>query len=257
MTEPLEEAALSRTGCKLGHYVVVKQETESTNDDAHELAASGGAAGAAVVAELQTKGRGRLSRSWLSPAGKNLLFSLVLPAELARHGPGLITLSAGVAVARALRKRGVDAAIKWPNDVRANGRKLAGILCESGGPGADYLVAGMGINVDLKHEDLPAELREMASSLFMETGRMHGRAELFKDVLAGLERELARIDEGRQSEVLAAWTDLAEMTGRRIKAHTPGGVLSGRAAGVRADGALLLDTVLGQQAVIAGDIVPE
>ncbi len=251
MDDPLSEDLLCRPGCILGHKVIVKQETYSTNDDAHELGRTTAPFGTVVTAEFQTKGRGRLSRSWHSPAGKNLLFSVLLSVDAARQGPGLLTLAAGIAVARALLARGVDSAIKWPNDVRTRGCKLAGILCEAT---EKYLVAGIGINVNQTAEEMPAELAATATSLFMETGKNWDRPALFKDVLALLEQELIKIEQGRQNKVLETWMEFSEVSGKRVRAHTPGGVIEGLACGVRPDGALLIRTGNGEQAVMAGDV---
>jgi BirA family biotin operon repressor/biotin-[acetyl-CoA-carboxylase] ligase len=257
MDEPLVSSRMIRPGSILGHRIVLNKETASTNDDAHNLARNGAPPGTVVMTELQTKGRGRLKRSWHSPGGKDLLFSVILDPAAARQGPGLFTLAAGVAVARAVSDYGIQAALKWPNDVRVRGRKLSGILCEAGGrTGMDYLVAGIGINVNLTKEEIPPELADTATSMYIETGREPDRAYVLKNVLACLEREVELIVSGRQDRVLDAWMELFESSGKMVKAQTPSGDIEGRASGVRADGALLVMTESGEQAVMAGDVVP-
>ncbi len=257
MDDLLVPSRAIRPGSTLGHRIILHKETVSTNDDAHRLAGDNASAGTVVIAEVQTKGRGRLERSWHSPAGKDLLFSVILDPAAARQGPGLFTLAAGVAVARGMSYFGIKAALKWPNDVRVNGRKLSGILCEAGGrTGMDYLVAGIGINVNLTKEDLPSELADTATSMYIEKGRAMDRAYVLKNVLACLEREVERIESGQQDGVLDAWMRFFESSGKMVKAHTPSGEIEGRASGVRADGALLVMTEDGEQAVMAGDVVP-
>lgn len=251
---------LIRPRCRLGHAVSVKQSTGSTNDDARRLAESGAAEGVVVLAEEQSAGRGRLDRRWLSSPGQNLLFSVVLrPACLDR--PGLITLAAGVGLCAALRAEGVDSRIKWPNDLRAGGRKLAGILCEAGAGGAggcegvdgDFVILGIGLNVN--QTDFPPGLS--ATSVAAELGRSIKRPELFRRALAELERALD-LAEADPPALLAEWMENAEVRDRRVRAETPGGVIEGEAVGVDEDGALLVrEDGGGVRAVVAGDVVLE
>lgn len=241
---------LIRPGSRLGHAVVVKDRTGSTNDDARALAEAGAAEGVVVLAEEQTAGRGRLDRRWVSDPGANLLFSVILrPRALDR--PGLITLAAGVGLGAAVRAAGVDAKIKWPNDLRAGGKKLAGILCEAGsGESGAFVVLGIGLNVN--QTAFAPEL--MATSMAAESGEPVERPPLFRRALAELESALAWA-ETEPDRLLREWIDRAECKGRRVRAETPGGMISGEAVGVRDDGALLVRDGSGEiRAVIAGDV---
>ena len=130
--------------------------TDSTNEQAKQLAIQGAPNGTLVTANEQTAGRGRQGRSWYAPAGQALLASLIL-----REPPDLLTLRAGVAIAQAI---GTNAKIKWPNDVLINGRKVAGILCE-GRPDQDWAVVGIGINIAIDLEQVPKDLRPKLTSL--------------------------------------------------------------------------------------------
>ncbi len=140
-----------------GKDVYLYRSVASTNDIAGEMARRG-AAGAIVMSRAQTAGRGRLDRRWFCPAGKGLLLSIVVRPQIdVQHVP-LLTLLAGVAVAETIRQvTGCEAGIKWPNDILVNGKKVCGILAESsisrGAP--DYVIIGMGINVNLDRSDLP------------------------------------------------------------------------------------------------------
>ena len=242
---------LIRPGCRLGHAVVVKRLTGSTNADARALAEAGAAEGVVVLAEEQRAGRGRRDRCWLSAPSANLLLSVVLRRPAGLDRPGLVTLAAGVGLCLALRAEGVDAQIKWPNDLRARGRKLAGILCEAGcGGGADFVVLGIGLNVN--QTAFAPELA--ATSCAAELGRPLKRPPLFRRALAELERAL-ELAEADPPALLAEWMELAECRGRRVRVETPAGVIEGEAVGVRDDGALLVRDNEGQeQAVVAGDV---
>ena len=247
---PLRPDDLIRPGCRLGHAVAVKLCTGSTNDDARALAEAGVAAGVVVLAEEQDAGRGRLDRRWLSEPGQNLLFSVILrPTGLDR--PGLITLAAGVGLCAALRDAGVDAKIKWPNDLRAHGRKLAGILCEAGrGDGGDFVILGIGLNVN--QTEFAPELA--ATSVVAELGQSYPRPSLFRRALAELEAALA-MAEADPPALLSAWMDLAECKGRRVRAQTPAGIFEGEVLGLDQEGALIvLDDDHTEHLIEAGDV---
>ena len=143
----------------LGRPRLHLRSTSSTNDRARELAAAGAPHGTLVTAEAQTAGRGRQGRGWSAPAGRALLMSVVL-----RDEHPLLPLAAGVAVAAAC---GPAARLKWPNDVQLDGRKVAGILTEAR-PQEGWAVLGIGVNVAVRPEDLPAELRPKAVGLGLE-----------------------------------------------------------------------------------------
>lgn len=140
----------------LGRPRVHHRRTDSTNARARELAGGGAPHGTLVTAAEQTAGRGRQGRAWTAPPGRALLMSLVL-----RDWPRLLPLAAAVAVAEVA---GAEAAIKWPNDVRLDGRKVAGILVE-GRPQEGWMVLGIGLNVAIKPDDFPPELRDTAATL--------------------------------------------------------------------------------------------
>ncbi len=245
---------LSRPGSRLGHTVVVKERTGSTNDDARRLADSGASHGAVVIAEEQEKGRGRLGRTWHSPAGKNLLFSIILREGVSAGGTGMITLAAGVAAAEAIRAIcRVPAMIKWPNDVRIRGRKVTGVLAEAG-PGMEYVILGTGMNVNLAAGDLPADLLDSATSLYMETGEQVQRAGLFKALMINLESMMELVADGNSQKVIERWKELSEAMGKTVRAETPAGIFTGVAESVREDGALVMRADGLERAVVAGDV---
>jgi len=223
----------------------------STNDRARELAAEG-AADVAVVAAEQTGGRGRLDREWTAPRG-GVYASILLRPDVPPAQVPVFTLAAAVAVATAAREAGVDAGIKWPNDVLvasddADGgaRKLAGILTEMEGE-ADrfsWLVVGIGVNVDVDADALPPE----GTSVSIEGGTADRRA-FAQRVLEGFHDLVS----GDLSEVLPAWRERALTLGERVRVDTPSGEVEGVARDVEFPGALLVDTDDGEVRVTAGD----
>ena len=222
----------------------------STNDRARELAAEG-AEDVVVLADEQTGGRGRLDREWVGPSGGVWLSLLVRPDVPPAHAP-LLTLAAAVAVTRAAREAGVDAEIKWPNDVlvadesaERGGRKLTGILTEMEGEAdrVSWAVVGIGVNANVAADRLPDD----ATSVQNEVGPVDRRA--------FVQRLLETFDELRADPdaVLPAWRDYAATLGRRVRVETPGGTVEGEAVDVAMPGALVVDTDEGRVRVHAGD----
>jgi BirA family biotin operon repressor/biotin-[acetyl-CoA-carboxylase] ligase len=222
----------------------------STNARARDLAADGGS-NVVVLADAQTGGRGRLDREWSSPSGGVWLSVLSRPGLPPAHAP-LCTLAAAVATTRAVRDVGVDAGIKWPNDVlvrrQATGdqeRKLAGILTEMRGE-ADriaWMIVGIGLNANVDAADLPAD----ATSLREAVGDV-SRRELVQRVL----REFVALRADPDS-VLPAWREHALTLGRRVRVETAREQWVGRALDITFPGALVLETAGGQVTVSVGD----
>ncbi|PSQ18021.1 biotin--[acetyl-CoA-carboxylase] ligase [Halobacteriales archaeon QS_8_69_26] len=225
----------------------------STNDRARELAAEG-AADAVVVADRQTGGRGRRGRSWTGPQG-GIYASVVLAPELPTDEVPMLTLAAGVAVARVAREAGTDAWIKWPNDVvvpvtgeEAPGTgddptpegKLAGILTERVD---DRAVVGIGVNANVDPADLPdraVTLRDLVDDV--------DRGAFVADVLVELD-DLRSDPDG----ILPAWCDLARTLGQRVRVETPEGTVVGEAVGIDRPGRLVVETRDGRVQVSTGD----
>jgi len=232
----------------LGRPRVHLRLTDSTNDRARELAIAGAPHGTLVTASEQTAGRGRQGRRWTAPAGSALLMSLIL-----RSAPPLLPLIAAVAVCEAA---GEEAQIKWPNDVVLVGegplRKLAGILAE-GRPQQGWAVLGIGLNVAVRLEDLPPELRGgargpgapmAAASLGEDPGELEPA---LARVLAALQRRLREPAEA----TLSAWRERDALRGRQIA--WAGG--SGRAEGIDGEGRLVVALADGGRTTLgAGEV---
>jgi BirA family transcriptional regulator, biotin operon repressor / biotin---[acetyl-CoA-carboxylase] ligase len=227
----------------LGGEILYLESTPSTNRRAGEEARRGAPEGMAVIADSQTEGRGRMGRAWRSPAGLNVYLSIVLRPPLPPERIPQITLLAGVSSARAIREvTGLDARIKWPNDIFIRGRKTAGILAEREGENArrPFVILGIGVNVNWSAEEMPPDLRETATSLRGEAGREFDRGALAGEILAELERDYARFrEEGFSETTREEWTRLALGIGERATLIFPGHNLPGEIRGLDRDGALL------------------
>lgn len=223
----------------------------STNDRARVLAAAAAPPFSVVIAEKQTRGRGRGGRRWDSPAGLGLWMSVLLrPAasEALRLAPLLVGLAACRAVE--LVARGLSASLKWPNDVLLGGRKVAGVLCEVAGEEA--LVAGVGFNVKQRLGDFPAELRERAVSLEMAAGRAVSRGQLAGALLREMRQLLARPPLRLQGPVASEIARRDALVGAVVQVE--GGVC-GTARGIDASGRLLVEALPGSlMAVSAGSV---
>jgi len=218
----------------LGTPRLHRRRTTSTNELARELAARGAPHGTLVTASEQTAGRGRQGRAWSAPPGRALLCSIVL-----RDPPRLLPLAAGVAVAEVV---GDGAQIKWPNDVLVAGRKVAGILVE-GRPQERWAVLGIGLNVALRPEDFPAELRETAAGLGLEP-------DAIEPTLASLLGSLERWLSAEPLDVLAAVRRRDALLDRDVRWASG----YGRGAGIDGDGRLVVVTDAGQVALDAGEV---
>jgi BirA family biotin operon repressor/biotin-[acetyl-CoA-carboxylase] ligase len=226
----------------------------STNDRARELAAEG-APETVVVADEQTGGRGRLDREWTAPSGGVWLSVLARPSLPPARVP-LLTMAAAVATAEAAREAGVDARIKWPNDVLVERdgdvRKLAGILTEMEGEAdrVSWVVVGVGVNANVDLADLP----EGSTSLRAERER-GGADPADVDRRAFTQRVIELFHDRRDDPdaVLPAWRDLSDTLGRRVRVDTPGGAVVGEAVDVEPPGTLVVETGEGVRRVSAGD----
>lgn len=217
----------------------------STNDRARELAGEG-VEDVVVLADEQTGARGRLDRSWSSPSG-GVWLSVVCRPDLPPAQVPVYTLAAAVATAEAVREVGVDAGIKWPNDVLVgeDEKKLVGILTEMEGEAdrVSWVVVGIGLNANFDAGEVP----ETATTIGEQVGDVD-RADLTRRILERFD-ELRADPEG----VLPAWRDLATTLGRRVRVETPGGEVVGEAVDVEFPGTLVVATDDGEKRVSAGD----
>ncbi|MBN1830305.1 MAG: biotin--[acetyl-CoA-carboxylase] ligase [Deltaproteobacteria bacterium] len=238
------------------HYI---EELDSTNIHAHKLAESGAEEGETVVADRQLKGRGRLSRTWQSPAGKNVYLSIIIkPSLLLPERASQITIAAGVAVAQVISIycRG-NAMLKWPNDVLVNNKKICGILTElkTKGREIDYIVVGIGINVNIAKDEFPEEFRERATSIFEETARLSSRIDVARDICRSFDVWRHRLlHAGGFESVREEWLRISAMKGKTVKIDDRGTLHVGTMENLGDCGELILRDNEGRLIpILAGD----
>jgi BirA family transcriptional regulator, biotin operon repressor / biotin---[acetyl-CoA-carboxylase] ligase len=250
--------SLAQNNHVIGRDIQVFGETTSTNDLADKLGRDGVAEGIVVFAESQTRGRGRLGRAWFSPAGKGLWFSVLLRPEMRPQTATQMTVAVATSTVRAIRAHtGIAPEIKWPNDVLVGGKKLAGVLTEMSAEldRIKYMVLGIGLDVNLSSNDLPAELRGVATSLLIETRQSWRRADLAGAILAELDRDYSRIRSDRFSELAEEWERYCSTLGQQVAINIGGRIVHGRAESLDDDGALLLRTEHGHlERIVGGDV---
>ena len=243
----------------VGREIQVFEETTSTNDVVEKLARDGVKEGAVVFAESQTKGRGRLGRKWISPQRQGLWFSVLLRPDLRPQAATQLTVAAATALFRAIvSQTNLSPEIKWPNDILIRGKKVAGILTELSAEldHVKYLILGIGVDVNLP--EFPPELRKIATSLKIETGRDVNRSELAVAILRELDLDYGRIGAGQFERVANEWEEHCTTLGRNVAIHIGERAMHGRAESLDADGALLLRTQHGHlERIIGGDVTLE
>lgn len=173
----------------IGKQIVYFNSIDSTNNEAKKLASSGCSEGIVIISEEQTMGRGRLGRNWVSPKFKGIWMSIVLRPDIDPMNVAKITQVGAAAVLKAIKEQGINAYIKWPNDIVLNNKKVCGILTEMSGEinNVNYVVMGIGINVNIDKEDFPEEIEEIATSLKIEEGKSIERKALVASILNNLE----------------------------------------------------------------------
>ncbi|MGE5311865.1 MAG: biotin--[acetyl-CoA-carboxylase] ligase [Nitrospirota bacterium] len=255
----LKQEVLERlTSRWLGRDIHYFQDLDSTNRVAQELARQGEAEGTAVLAERQLSGRGRQGRTWHSPAGVGLYYSLILRPALPPNQVQLLTLAVAVAVVRAISAQtGLSPKIKWPNDILIRGKKVAGILIEAEAAAEQiaYAVVGVGINVNHTAADLGRPLEALATSLRLEVGRLVERSALAAELFAELENWYERLKMGNSSLILDEWRGHAATLGRQVRVLLGQTTVEGTALDINNEGALVVERRDGSRTVVhAGDV---
>jgi len=256
----LEAIRHGLTGRTVGAHIYLYGEVDSTNAKLRALARRGAADGTVVLAESQTAARGRRGAAWFSPPGVNVYASVLFRPAIAARELGVFTFVASLAMADAVKDHGGVPAIKWPNDVLVNGRKIGGALVEATlrGDAVDHVIVGIGVNLNVEPADLRAALGpagRFATSLAEECGHSIDRNAFTVSYLNHLERWVATWRTEGAAEILAAWRGRDILTGRRVEIRGSGVPFEGRVLDVDATGALVvLDTLGGRHAVTAGDV---
>ena len=244
---------------RIGRQLVCMPETTSTNADAFHLAEAGAEEGTTVIADAQSGGKGRRGRVWSSPTGVNLYCSVVLrPSIMPYEAPQLTFLSA-VAVARAIEATTtLKTEIKWPNDVLINGRKVAGLLNEMSAEtdGINFVILGIGVNLNMTSAQFPADLRTPATSLLLSQGLQINRAQFAATMLGELDRLYTDFLHHGFDPVRDEWQQRCNANGREIVVSDAGvETVRGMFHGIDGDGALLLRLPDGMvDRILSGDV---
>ena len=246
--------------CRLGREVVALDEVESTNDVAWERARAGTPEGLLVVAERQTRGRGRAGSAWHSPPHVGVWASFLLRPALPASRVPLLSLAAGLACVRAAERVGARAGLKWPNDLVAadgSGRKAGGILVESRQEdgGRWVAVVGVGVNANTAEAEFPLELAGRATSLALLAGGPVAREDFLVALAQHLAEAYAALESGPEAALIDAWRQRAVIFGRAVRVRGGGADVHGVARDVAEDGSLLVRLDSGVElAVRAGEL---
>ena len=250
------QLAAQRLGTRFRYFA----EIDSTNSYARRLAEQGAAEGEVVIAESQTQGRGRLGRYWVSPPNVNLYFSIILRPKLPPAQAPQITLMAAVALVETLQSfLPVSPVIKWPNDILVDGKKLAGILTEMScnREGVDYVILGIGVNLNYPLDLMPDEIRQRATSVFALSKKKVSREALLWRLIQDLDRCYGEIQGPGFAAIASRWESYFGFKGQRVRMELLDQIVLGTAKGIDRDGALLLEDDQGNlQRVMAGEVTP-
>jgi BirA family transcriptional regulator, biotin operon repressor / biotin---[acetyl-CoA-carboxylase] ligase len=241
----------------IGKEIFFYETVGSTNTVAAELAEKT-SEGAVVLADSQERGRGRLGRTWISPAGVNIYMSVILRPKIDLRDATLITIMAAVACATALRKAtGLGVSIKWPNDLTVSGKKLGGILTDLKTEKGTIVAAivGIGINVNSDTDAFPGEVNKIATSVKKETGNLYAREEITVAVLDEMNKWYPILQGGDNTMLLSAWKRLTSTLGKKVALTLGEETLNGVAEDIDDEGRLLLRLPSGEiKRISSGDL---
>jgi BirA family biotin operon repressor/biotin-[acetyl-CoA-carboxylase] ligase len=243
-------------GCRIHHGY----QMDSTMNEAARLAAAKAPHGALVVAEEQTAGRGRFGRTWFSPRGTGLYFTLILRPKLVPSAAPILTLLAGIAVAEALSElTGLATDVRWPNDVLIRAKKCAGILVEMTAQPERVEHAQVGVGVNVNQTEIPPELAAEATSLRLETGHAVSRLEILVSILKRMERHYHELEKRGAGAIVERFSEISSYArGKRVRVTDNARVLTGETVGLSPEGMLLVRRDDGEtEAVLSGLVRPE
>ena len=243
---------------QFGVKIHVFSHCDSTNAIAFRLALNGADEGEVVVAESQTAGKGRMGRHWESPPGVNIYLSIILRPPFPPNKMPLITLMTAIACAEGIEEvAGFLPAIKWPNDLLLNGKKLGGILTEADMEmdRINFVIVGIGINVNIPRSAFSPSIKDTVTSLQEALGKQVSRIPLIQALLQKFELWYTRVKEGMGEEIRRRWEEISQIRGKEVSVDFMGETVKGRALEIDADGALLVQEPGGEvKRIVAGDV---
>lgn len=242
---------------KIAKEILCFRKVFSTNSIAKFLANHDAEEGTVLISEIQTNARGRLGKKWEAPEG-GIWMSLILRPQVPPARIGLITLATGVAIAKSIRSLGVDARIKWPNDVLIHGKKISGVLTEVNATfnEIDWIVVGIGIDSNLKLEDFSEDIRIGTTTLTEELPTKVDENELIAIFLNEFEKVYELYKDGEIEDILKDWRDLADTIGKYVNITQTGGkITQGYVVGINNEGSLIIEKQDGTlEKIISGEL---
>ncbi|NLY85708.1 MAG: biotin--[acetyl-CoA-carboxylase] ligase [Tissierellia bacterium] len=240
----------------MGRNIHYFNSIDSTNSKAKEIALDE-KEGTVLIAEEQTEGKGRMGRSWVSPKGKGIWMSIILKPNVEPMKVPKLTLVGAAAVYKALENMGIKAQIKWPNDVLIDGKKICGILTEMSGElnMVNYVIMGIGINVNLDEGDFPEELKDKATSLKISTGKEISRKELTANILNEFEKLYLKFkEEDNIEEVLKISRENSILLGEEVRIIRGNNIKIGKAIDINDNGELVVEVGDKVEKIISGEV---
>jgi BirA family biotin operon repressor/biotin-[acetyl-CoA-carboxylase] ligase len=243
-----------------GRVIRFYREVESTNDVAFDLAKEGATEGTVIIADTQTKGRGRLQRKWISPPGFNLYMSIIFRPSISSKDASILTLVSSVALFEAVNSYGIKCQIKWPNDLLINRRKVAGVLTEMelGGEGVEFVLVGLGINLNMTRvvmNNLMGEVSEIATSVREELGHEVDRSEFAANLINLLEKWYEELNSKGKATIIDEWKKRWGDLNKRVRVRIDRNLIEGIACDLDQNGFLVIRRDNGKvERIIAGDV---
>ncbi|WP_455645623.1 biotin--[acetyl-CoA-carboxylase] ligase [Methanosphaera sp.] len=242
----------------IGHNIHLYDEVKSTNDTAKKFVEGGAKNGTIIVAEKQTAGRTRKHDQWISPEG-GIYMTMILRPDIDLTEAPRLTIVTGVAIAKALHDEfNIDVGIKWPNDILIDNKKICGILTEAV---ADYdkleaVLVGVGIDVNIKEEDIPKEIKDVATTVKKEADEPINRADIIRTFFQIFEELYEEFVNGNFKYIVSEWRRLSSTTGNRVKVYKHGKAIYGDAVGITNKGALIVELDDGSlEKIISGELI--
>jgi len=246
----------------MGKVIHYHEEIGSTNSVLYKLAGNGASEGTVVIADMQTEGKGRLGRTWISPPGVNLYISVLLRPSIPAWEAPLLTFTASIAIVETMKKTGIrEPLIKWPNDVVIENKKAAGVLTEMkpDGERAEFVIVGIGVNVNMTAEAMRRDMGEVsktATSLRQHLGREVDRAKFTADLLLEIEAWYRTFTGRGKAAIISEWSERWGAGGQRVRVSLEDKTaFQGIAEGIDSDGHMLVRKEDGDLVtVVAGDV---
>lgn len=240
---------------KFGQTIYAFDTINSTNAYAKSLVSMGCAEGTLIIAEEQSKGRGRAGRSWFSEKGNNLTFSIILKPKITPDSIGILSLYASLAVAQSIENIvHLIPECKWPNDVLLSGKKVCGILSEGVFDNGQLAHTIVGIGINVNQTVFPDEIKTTATSLSLCTGINCNRLHVLAVVIEQLEILYEKILFGQLGEILVSWKKYCSLFGKKIRVDLQGTVVSGTVITIADDGGLILQVDGIEKKILAGEV---